>query len=90
LGGLTECRNGYICRDYMGIADFVAFDREGRGVLIQVTSKSNLSSHRKKIRDNPYSKLLSERGIKILLLGFVKFENRWKCIEEEITLADLR
>jgi hypothetical protein len=53
-------------------------------VVIQVTSKSNLSSHRKKIRENPHKKLLLERGVRIILLGFAKVKNRWKAIEEEI------
>lgn len=84
LGGKVERQTGPIKRDFLGIVDFVGFDKKGKGILIQVTSKSNISSHRKKIREHPNTPLCIQRGLKIILLTFVKFENHWKEIEEEI------
>jgi len=86
LGDIVERRNQFIARDYLGFADAIGIDRKGKVTLIQTTSKSNLSSHRKKIRGNPKAKEALERGAKIVLLGFVKYKGRWKALEEWFTL----
>jgi hypothetical protein len=54
-------------------------------VAVQVTSKSNMSARRRKIREAQSAALwLESPHRKILLHGWHKVKGRWVCVEEAI------
>lgn len=86
---------GYICdvaetfnhfsntrKDLFGFVDYVAV-REGELLLIQATSRGNMSSRRKKMRGIEAMPLLaSVPGVRVVLIGWDKPEHRWRAKEE--------
>lgn len=60
--------------DLFGIFDYLAL-REGETVGVQITSKSNLSTRKKKILDGYGYKWVSAAGWKVLVLGWEKGAN---------------
>lgn len=95
-GGITTRK------DLFGFADLIALDKSGGPpILIQVTSRSNVSARIKKIRTEGTGKgqhavELAEiaewwlrAGGRIFVEGWEKKGNRWGCREEEITLDRL-
>jgi len=70
--------------DGFGFADFIAIRRD-EVLLVQVTSKANMSSRRKKISEHPNVGIVRESGIRIELWGFYKEGNRWKVKIEDLS-----
>ena len=54
-------------------------------LLVQVTSKSNMSSRRKKITEHENVGVVRESGMRIELWGFYKEGNRWKVKIEDLS-----
>jgi hypothetical protein len=70
--------------DGFGFADFIAIRRD-EVLLVQVTSKSNMSSRRKKITEHENVGKVREAGIRIELWGFYKENNRWQVKVEDLS-----
>lgn len=63
--------------DLFGIIDVLAVSN-GVTVAVQVTSRDNMSSRRKKISESPAFEELVEAGWRLELHGWYKEKNRWK------------
>ena len=70
--------------DGFGFADFIAIRRD-EVLLVQVTSKSNMSTRRKKITEHENVGKVREAGIRIELWGFYKESNRWQVKVEDLS-----
>lgn len=70
--------------DLFGFVDYVAVGH-GELLMIQATSVSNMAARRKKIRLSPvFPMLLDVPGVRVLLIGWRKVNNRWVAKEEEM------
>ena len=71
--------------DLFGVIDILAV---GWGITraIQVTSRSNMSSRRTKIRESEAFKEMLKAGWHIELWGYDKPKNRWRLVTEQVTL----
>lgn len=63
--------------DLWGFIDFLAIKRDDI-LAVQVTSRSNMSSRRKKITEHENLSRVREAGIRIELWGFYKEKNKWQ------------
>jgi hypothetical protein len=70
--------------DLWGFIDFLAIKRD-EILAVQVTSKNNMSSRRKKITEHENLSKVREAGIRIELWGFYKEGNRWKVKIEDLS-----
>lgn len=70
--------------DLWGFIDFLAINRDDV-LAVQVTSKSNMSSRRKKITEHPNVGMVRMAGIRIELWGFYKEKNRWQVKIENLS-----
>jgi hypothetical protein len=70
--------------DLWGFIDFLAIKRD-EVLAVQVTSKGNMSSRRKKITEHPNLGIVREAGIRIELWGFYKEKNRWQVKIEDLS-----
>ena len=70
--------------DGFGFADFIAIRRD-EVLLVQVTSKSNMSSRRKKITEHENVGKVREAGIRIELWGFYKEGRKWEVKVEDLS-----
>lgn len=83
---VCERYNAYSQRknDLFGFADIAAVGHE-KLLLIQTTSRSNLSARRKKIKETPAAALCARvPGVQVMLVGWYKAGNRWTCTVETI------
>jgi hypothetical protein len=74
-GGGQAGRGGR--KDAFGCVDIVGIDRYGYVSLIQVTTKTNASSHRRKIID-------AKLDASVTLFKWEKVKNRWIAFSEEV------
>ena len=83
---LVETYNAFIRqkKDLFGFGDFLAIKKD-EVLLGQVTSRSNMSSRRKKIAESPLVGLVRDANIRIELWGFYKEKNRWKVKVEDLS-----
>jgi len=83
---LVESYNAFTKRkhDLWGFIDFLAIKRDDI-LAIQVTSKANMSSRRKKITEHDNVGKVREAGIRIELWGFYKEGNRWQVKIENLS-----
>jgi hypothetical protein len=83
---LAERRQGPISRDFLGFADVVALDEEGRPVAVQHTgsasSGGNMAARRRKILANGSAHEWVARGGRVVLLCW-RSEIEWD--SEELT-----
>ena len=70
--------------DLWGFIDFLAIRRD-EVLAVQVTSKSNMSSRRKKITEHENVGKVREAGIRIELWGFYKEGRRWEVKVEDLS-----
>jgi len=71
--------------DLWGFIDFLAI-KKNEVLAIQVTSKSNMSSRRRKITEHENLAIVRESGIRVELWGFYKKENgRWEVKIEDLS-----
>ena len=91
-------KQGYICdvserwnafaskkNDLLGFCDIVAVGPH-EVLFIQTTSRSNMSSRRKKILENDAARRLMELpSVRVILCGWYKKGSRWHCLEEFFT-----
>jgi hypothetical protein len=71
-------------RDLFGFGDFLAL-KKNEVLLVQVTSRSNMSSRRKKIAESPLVGVVRDANIRIELWGFYKEKNRWQVKVEDLS-----
>lgn len=78
----TEHYNYFTKRrsDLLGVADLIALDGKDI-ILVQVTSRSNLSARRRKAERQPKLRLWLEAGGKFTLHGWDKPKHRWRLKE---------
>lgn len=75
--------------DLFGVFDFVGVS-EKEIVGVQITSRGNMSSRRKKIQESDvYEPWLAAGGI-ILLLGYDKMKSRWRVKIERHTKGGIK
>lgn len=70
--------------DLWGFIDFLAIKRDTI-LAVQVTSKSNMASRRKKIEEHENVGKVREANIRIELWGFYKEKNRWQVKIEDLS-----
>jgi len=70
--------------DLWGFIDFLAIRRD-EVLAIQVTSKANMSSRRKKIAEHENVGKVREAGIRIELWGFYKEGRKWEVKIEDLS-----
>lgn len=71
-----------IRQDLFGFCDIMAVGHD-EVLFIQTTSKSNMSSRRKKILGNPVARLLmATPNVRVILGGWYKAGSRWQYAEE--------
>ena len=70
-------------KDLFSFGDLLAFN-ENEIIIIQTTSKSNMSARRKKIKSNPITKQWLNQTRKIHIHGWYKDKNKWVVKVEEI------
>ena len=70
--------------DLWGFIDFLAIRRD-EVLAVQVTSKSNMSSRRKKITEHENVGKVREAGIRIELWGFYKEGRKWEVKIEDLS-----
>jgi hypothetical protein len=70
--------------DLWGFIDFLAIRRD-EILAVQVTSKSNMSSRRKKITEHENVGKVREAGIRIELWGFYKEGRKWEVKIEDLS-----
>jgi hypothetical protein len=66
--------------DFAGFLDILCLG-EGEVVGVQTTSYSNMSARAKKIREHENLEVVRKAGIRILVHGWVKRNNRWEVKE---------
>jgi hypothetical protein len=66
--------------DLCGFIDILCL-RPGEVVGVQTTSNSHVSDRYKKIREHENFKKVTDAGIKVVVHGWEKKNNRWKCRE---------
>lgn len=83
---LVESYNAFTRRkhDLWGFIDFLAIKRD-EVLAVQVTSKSNMSSRRKKITEHPKVDMVRMANIRIELWGFYKEANKWQVKIEDLS-----
>ncbi len=64
--------------DLFGIIDVLAVGKLGI-LMVQVTSKSNMSSRIRKIADSEAIDHIREAEIRVEVHGWYKEKNRWRC-----------
>src|SRR6478736_10568284 len=69
-----------IRKDLWGFCDVLCLGDDGM-VAVQSTSRSNVSARIKKITDSPLLGLVRKCGIRILVQGWFKKDNRWQVRE---------
>lgn len=69
--------------DFAGFLDILCLG-EGEVVGVQTTSYSNMSSRKTKILEHENFELVKRAGIRILVHGWVKKNNRWQVKEVEL------
>lgn len=81
----TEHYNYFTKRrtDLLGIADLIALNGKEL-LLVQVTSRGNLSARKRKAQREVKLKLWTEAGGKFILHGWDKHNGRWRLLEKEI------
>ena len=57
---------------------------DGEVIGVQTTSYSNMSARVKKIREHENFKFVSDAGIRVLVQGWHKVNNRWRVREVEV------
>ena len=67
-------------KDLLGFIDILCL-RAGEVVGVQTTSNGHVSDRRKKILDHENFKIAADAGIKVIVHGWAKQNNRWKCRE---------
>jgi hypothetical protein len=73
-----------VANDLLGAFDGLAFSA-GAGIIgVQLTSKSNMSARRRKLRENPLVASWLESGGKVELIGWHKPGNRWEPVVERL------
>lgn len=84
---VVECTipNTFIKKDLFGVFDILAVNAEGVVVFVQVTSKSNASSRRKKVLEAEVTEAILMGGSRVELHLWQKKSNRWKVTKEQIT-----
>jgi len=70
--------------DLFGIIDILAVGRN-HTVAIQVTSRNNMSSRRKKMQEAPELAAMTSAGWCVQLWGYDKPEFRWRVKVEDVT-----
>lgn len=70
--------------DFAGFIDILCLG-DGEVVGVQTTSYSNMSARAKKIREHENLAVVLKSGMRILVQGWVKKNNRWEVKEFEIT-----
>lgn len=70
-------------KDLMGIFDYLVLG-DGLTMAVQVTSKPNVSSRRKKIKESPNYAKAKAAGWRVLILSWDKPAHRWIAHEEEL------
>lgn len=74
-----------IRQDFAGILDLIAF-RKGETLGVQVTSRGNMSSRRKKIAEHENTPRLRDAGWRLMLLGWDKgADGKWRVKEEDLS-----
>lgn len=87
---------GYLCQiverwnsfakvrqDLFGFIDVICVSDDGV-IGVQTTSYSNMSARVKKIREHENFQKVYDSGIKTIVQGWHKVNNRWKCREVEV------
>ena len=65
---------------------FDIFASNGENVtLVQTTSRGNMSSRVKKIAESEWTPKLRTAGIRLLVHGWDKFNNRWRVKETDVS-----
>ena len=67
--------------DLLGVGDLLALNGSDL-LLVQVTSRGNISHRRKKMRESRKLKLWLSAGGKMVIHGWDKPEHRWRLKEE--------
>ena len=73
-----------IRKDLWGWCDVVGVKR-GETVAVQATSAGNVSARVKKIADSETVGRVREAGWRIVVMGWVKRNNRWTCVERDVS-----
>lgn len=76
-----------IRQDLFGVIDIVAVSEWGRVLWVQSTTKTNMSSRRRKLEESDIVPLLGMNANKVLLHGWHKANGRWQLKQEEILPA---
>lgn len=77
---------GGVRKDFLECFDGVALRPPEKPIAWQSTIKAEMGRRKKKILNSPLGRMWIESGCRAIVLGFVKFENKWRVIEEEIKL----
>jgi hypothetical protein len=73
-----------VANDLLGAFDGLAFSA-GAGIIgVQLTSKSNMSARRRKLRENPLVASWLESGGKVELIGWHKPGTKWEPVVERL------
>jgi hypothetical protein len=72
-----------IRRDFAGVIDILALG-DACVIGVQATSYSNVSARVRKIVEHANWPILQRAGIKVLVHGWRKVNNRWECREVEL------
>lgn len=70
-------------KDLFGILDLLCI-RDGEIVGVQTTSYANASARIRKIKESPLIHIILSSGIKVVVHGWRKVDNRWTVREVEI------
>jgi len=65
-------------RDLWNVGDIIAY-KDHEILLVQATSKSNVSARVKKITESEHIDGLRDAGFRIEVWGWGKVKNRWNC-----------
>lgn len=75
-----------IRKDLFGFGDLFAIHAgTGDTLIVQTTSKSNISSRINKIIASPFLPIVRKAGIRIEAHGWGKSKGRWHCRREDIS-----
>jgi len=83
---ITEHWNAFahIRQDLWGFCDVLCI-RENEIVAVQCTSYSNISARVKKIANHENTPLVRKAGVRIVVQGWRKINNRWQCREVDLS-----